>query len=694
MSLPLGALAFAPLGPEYIPAGLVAGFLSSIVANAVSALTGGNPLQISGPRASISLIMAGLLATMLAQGADRAQALVLALVCLFLSGLLQIAFGALRLGRAARYVPYPVFAGFVNGVGLVIILGQLAAALGLPATVAYTDLARHVTDIRPGSLLVAAATIATMIVLPRVKMKVPPIVGALFVGSIVHQLLFLTLGPDMTGPVVALPPAELPSPVLLARVLDLSSSDARMIAFAAPAILILAALSSLEAVMSSTALDALSGKRSNPDREMIGQGLGNLLGACFGAVPSTGAPNRGIANYRAGGRTRAAAFLHSVFLFALLMWGATLLALLPYAVLAGIMIMIGWGMTDGWSVRLARRYGGSFMGDCATMALVSGLTVFVNLAFAVFIGFCITIVLFLFKMSRPIVQQWRDRNQVRSRRVRPLAEEKLLAQRGHEIVIVGLDGPLYFGTAAQCREDIERGRGAARTIILDLRRVPEMDVSGARMLRQIRQDLRKENCDLMLAGLSADDRRRQYLDQAGIAAEFGAAGLVATVDGAIERAEQMLVGEAAEAWPVDLGNFGVLRGLDPAALDILRARLQPRRYGSGATIFRGGDASDGLHLISTGMVDIVLDDSAGSSVVRLATFQPGTVFGEMALLSGERRSATAMARTDVGSWFMSNEAYAALAAEEPRISNRLLINIGSELAERLRLTNAALQAQI
>lgn len=693
-SLPLGALAFAPLGAEYLSAGIAAGLLSSIVANGISVLAGGNVLQISGPRASTTLIMASILTALLSQDVGREHALVLALFCLLLSGILQISFGLVRLGSAARYVPYPVFAGFVNGVGLAIILGQLAAALGMPATISWTDLARHVDAIQLGACLVTLATILGMFFLPRITTKIPPIVGALAIGTGAHHLLRLVLDDERMGAVVLLPAVKLPSLGAISQMLDLTGVDFRILGAVLPAVFILAAVGSLESVMSSSAIDAKTGNRSNANRELLGQGLGNCVGACFGAVPSAGAPIRGMASFLSGGRTRTAAFLHSVALFCLFMWGVGLLALLPFAALAGIMIMIGWAMTDGASLRLARLHGGSFIGDCATMILVAGLSVIVNLAFAVFVGLFITIFLFLVKMSRPIVQQWRDRTVVRSRNVRSLAEEAILTGRREEIAIVSLDGPLFFATTERLREDIEHGRGAARTVVLDLRRVRDIDVSGARMLRQIQQDLRKNKCDLLLAGLPADDPRSLYLAQAGILQDFAPDRFVETIDHAIELAEDFILGGHIEATDFSLRNFEILRGLDESAIDQVRARLQTCNFAPGTQIFRAGDTGDGFHLITQGMVDVVIDGPGAGPLLRLATFKPGAILGEMALLTNQPRSATAMARTEVGTLFISNEAFETLAKNEPAVSNRLLMNLGAELAERLRLTNAALQAQI
>lgn len=694
MTVPLGALALAPLGPDYIQAGVVAGFLSSIVAGGVSAILGGNPIQVSGPRASIALLMGGLVATMLAQGAGRDQALVLSLICVFISGGLQVVFGLARFGNAARYVPYPVFSGFVNGVGLVIILGQISSAVGLPATIPWTQIAGHAEAVSAGACAVTLATMAAVRALPRIAPRIPPIIGALGIGIALHHALAATFGAAAVGPVVLLPQTALPVPHVVEEALAMPLAEVlKMLAAASPSILILALVSGMEAVMSSSALDAVTGGRSSANRELIGQGVANAIGACFGSVASTGSPNRGLANFRAGGRTRVAACLHSVFLLALFLWGGRLLALLPYSVLAGVMIMIGWSMTDFWPASVLRKHGRDFLGDFIVTALVAGLITFVNLAFAVFVGLCITGVLFLVRMSRPIVQQRRDRTQVRSRRIRALPDEVALTRRGQEIVVLGLDGPLFFGTSARFRSDLEREAAAARTLILDLRRVREIDVSGVRMLQQAAREIAKAGGAIMLAGLPADDARRAYLLKAGVTAAIPPERILETVDQALEIAEQNVLGPPADPPATPLEAFAVLNGMTARDLEAVRQRIGARRYAPGERIFTSGDRGDGFHLIRSGSVDIVLQAAERQPAIRLATFESGTLFGEMALLSGERRSATAVTRGAVETWFMSNEAFERMREEAPEAATRLLMNMGKELAERLRLANAALQAQ-
>ena len=166
-----------------------------------------------------------------------------------------------------------------------------------------------------------------------------------------------------------------------------------------------------------------------------------------------------------------------------------------------------------------------------------------------------------------------------------------------------------------------------------------------------------------------------------------------TVDHAIEFAEEQILGAAAETAVIDLADFNLLHGFTQTEVATLRSYLRERTFEAGETIFKGGEEGDGFHLIATGSVDIVLPPRAGEAAVRLATFEHGTIFGEMALLSGATRSASAVARSQVRTRFMPNAAFTSLKEAEPELATRLLMNIGKELADRLRLANAALQSQ-
>lgn len=695
MTIPLGALALSPLGPDYVSAGVSAGFQASIVAGAISALAGGSRFQISGPRASISLILAGAITIALSNGAAPQQAMVLGFVVVFLGGLTQILLGMARIGKAIKYIPYPVLAGFMNGVAVLIVLGQLAAALGLPSTMKWSAIGGHLSEISFPALAVTLATMAMMKLAPRLTTKLPAITIA-FVGGVgLDHILRLALGGTALGPLVGTLGGGFPTPATVQRMLDLPWGGAApgWLLAEIPTVLVLALVGSIESLLSAAAVDAVTGDNHNGNRELVGQGLGNCVGACFGGVSSTGAPIRGITSHRVGGRSRLAGVFHSLVLLALLLWGKPVLAALPYSVMAGIMIMIAVTMTDNWAFVLAHKSGRSFLADGAVVALVAVITVLANLAVAVFSGVILTLLLFMMHMSRPVVRRVFDRTETKSLRRRPLQIEAVLSSEGPRAVFMEMEGPLFFGTTERFREEFDRVvERAPSVVVLDLRKVRYFDLAGVRALRQAALRQKPAGFTLLLAGIEDRGARRNWLMAAGLGAVFPSRNIFPLLDRAVEAAENIILtgrdGGGEAEFP--LAEIDMLAGLSDTEIDHLSGLLRHCRYSTGESIFFSGDHGDGLFLLVSGAVEINLP---GDAPIRLAAFGPGTIFGEMALLGGKPRSADAVTLEPATAYWLSNENFLAFQSLRPAAAIRMLLNIGHEMSERLRLANVRLQAE-
>lgn len=695
MTIPLGALALSPLGPDFIKTGVSAGFHASIIAGIVAALAGGSRLQISGPRASISLLASSAVGTALSAGCTSQQALTLVYVVLLLAGCLQVVFGLAKFGRALRYLPYPVLGGFMNGVAVLIILGQLAAAAGLPASTRWTHIMAHRADICLPAILVTMATMAAMYFGPRLTKKVPAIIIAFVLGVLLDYSLRLILGNAATGPLVGLLGEGFLMPNVFGDALALpwNGPAAGWLLALAPTILVLALVASLESLLSAAAIDTAIGDRHNSNRELLGQGLSNIVSAGFGGVPSTGAPIRGIASYNAGGRTRMAGVFHSLALLALLMWGKPLLAALPYSVMAGVMIMIAISMIDKWTFTLARRNNKLFIADCSVVVLVAALTIFANLAIAVLSGVALTLVMFMLRMSRPLVNRIMDRTQIKSLKQRSIKLENFLSDEGHSIVILELKGPLFFGTAEQLRDEMDRLEARApKVIILDFQGVTYLDLSGGRILRQIGLTQKQKKRHLYLSGIKENSPRRAWLTAADVTTTIPPANLFPLLEPALEAAEELISSgvAAGEDKEIALTDLEVLSGLTPDDHAYLARILKRNQYSTGQRIFCKGQDGDGLYLLVSGLVEIILPAGKDESSLRLGTLAPGTIFGEMALLEGKSRSADTVALAPTVAYLLSNADYALLQKERPSAAVRLLQNIGIELSARLRFANSRL----
>ncbi len=698
MTIPLGALALAPLGPDYISLGVLAGFHASIVSGFVAALAGGCKLQISGPRASVSLITAVAIETVLRQGADRHDAMIVGFIVVFLVGVLQVLFGIFRLGQIAKYIPYPVLSGFTNGVAILIILGQIASVAGLSATMRWTEIARHGAEISPGSIAVALATMAMMKFGSRITKRLPAIVLAFFIGIALDQLLRLILGQEALGPLVGNLHGSLPRPEAVAQAMSLSwpVPTLRWLGMLAPTIMVLALVGSTESLLSAAAIDQATHERHSSNRELIGQGLSNMIGACFGSVPSTGAPMRGITSYQAGARSRMAGAIHSLAMLALLVGGSRVLALLPFSVMGAIMIMIGVSMTDFYAFSLARRRGRAYLADACVVALVTLVTVFINIAFAVLCGAILALVLFASRISGSVNYQVIDRTQSRSLIQRTLKAEEILSREGRRIVVLNMTGPLFFGTVNRLRDTVESlEERQPLVVVLDLRNVTYIDISGAKALTQIGRTLKQKNRRLFLAGVAAGHWRQEFILSTRVDEVIPRGSLYPDVESAMAAAEDLICGSTGGGEPMEitLDEMEALNGLGPVDIDHLSRMLVRAAHEPGEVVFRNGENGDGIYLLAAGQIEITAPSENGSPPLRLATIAAGNVFGEMALLDGKPRSANAVAMTQSVTYFLSNTNFMALDGQRPAVAVNILLNMGRELSERLRYSNARMVSQ-
>ena len=349
--------------------GAAAGLYGAIAVGFFASAFGGTRSQISGPTPSMTVAMAVIVTT-------HASTLTEALTIVVMGGLLQVLLGVFKVGRYVAYTPHVVISGFMSGIGIVIMLIQVLPFLGAPTSPegpmgAVRELPAALADINPGALAIALATLAVGIFWPpRLARLFPaPIVG--LIGGTLLGLFWLT-----DAPVIGQIPAGLPG-----LQLGLPSVDF-LIGAIHPAI-ILALLGSVDSLLTSLIADSLTGTRHKPNRELIGQGLGNMVAGLFGGLPGAGATMGTVTNIRAGGATQVSGMLRSILLVAFLLGLGRFVEPIPHAALAGILMKIGWDVID-WRLllrihRIQRHY-------LFVMLMTLGLTVLVDLVTAVAIG--------------------------------------------------------------------------------------------------------------------------------------------------------------------------------------------------------------------------------------------------------------------------------------------------------------------
>ena len=483
VALPL-ALAFGVASG----AGAAAGLYGAIAVGFFAALFGGTPSQVSGPTGPMTVVMAVILTETIALDPD--QGLAIAFTVVSMAGILQIIAGQLRLGRYFVMVPFPVVSGFMTGIGVIIISLQMAPLLGVASQSnpleALAALPEAFRSLSIPAFILGGSTLAALFLWPKRFQVLPPPLMALI------GLSALSLGADFSEvPRIGEIPRGLPSIIWPQISLEYFP---QMLGSAC----LLAALGAIDSLLTSLVADNLTRTQHDSDRELRGQGLGNIVAGLIGGLPGAGATMRTLVNIRLGGRTRVSGMLHSVVLATLMLGAAPLGEQIPLAVLAGILLKVGLDIID-W--RFLRRLHKTPPFSAGLMILVLCVTVFVDLITAVAIGVFIANLETLYRFSE---HQLTTMSIGRSAQDIPnlsADEEALLADANQRVLLYKLNGFMSYGLS----------RGIARrfssvsdyqVLIVDFTEVAHVDLSAGLTLSEMIDDAKERGRRVLLAGLS------------------------------------------------------------------------------------------------------------------------------------------------------------------------------------------------
>jgi MFS superfamily sulfate permease-like transporter len=700
-SIGYGVLALGALGETYIGPAVLAGLYSAvIVSGVVLALGQWMPINFA-PRSMIVVLFAAMVADTIVPAVrqdpanvDRTLALVVLLVAA--GGVFQALFGLLRLGNVIRYIPSPVMSGFQNAVALLLLLAQVNPLLGLRGSVPLLQLPSHAAQIQPLTLLVGAVTFLVIWYGSRLTRHVPPPIAGLVAGTaLYHVLMALGLGAHL-GPMLGTIPAVAPSLAPVATLPALVSDPylrAHWPAFLGAAAS-LALVASLDTLLCAKTAEALTGHRAAPSPQLLRVGAGNIVAGLAGAIPSGINLGSTTALYRAGGRSGLAPLVCALFVLAATVGLGWLIALIPRAVIAGVMVVVAVQLADRATfqrlVRLFRernQYWRVPALDLCVVALVTGVTIALDLVWAVSVGVAVAVFLFLFRMSRSIVRRTYRGDVVRSKRMLEPRLTEFLAEAGRCIVVFELEGPIFFGTAERLAREIEVAvLGDARFVILDLRRINELDSTGAGILLQTARRVRGAGKHLLFSYLDGNALAGRVARDAGLTGTPGT--VFADTDAALEWAEDALITghPSLDGAPPELAleDIAVFAGLTDAERAFIAAWLRRVDYKAGDVVIRQGDTDRSLYIVANGTTTVRVTAAGTGRQVRLASYARGTIFGEMALLDRQPRSATVTADNEVACYVLSEAAFQALLAQRPTIAARLLANLARELSVRLR----------
>ncbi|MBF6623354.1 MAG: C4-dicarboxylic acid transporter DauA [Pseudomonas stutzeri] len=521
------------------------GLYTVLVAAPLIALTGGSRFNVSGPTAAFVVILLPITQQFGLGGL---------LLCTMLAGLILIAMGLLRAGRLIAFVPYPVILGFTAGIGIVIATLQLKDVFGLNITEQpqhYIEqiglLVSSLPSAQLGDGLVAALCLAVLILWPRWVPKVPGHLAALTVGALAGLALeasglsVATLGERFSysidgvshpGIPPFLPdfawPWTLPGPDGQPLVLSFELLHQLL----APAFAI-AMLGAIESLLCAVVADGMTGSSHDPNAELLGQGIGNLVAPLFGGITATAAIARSAANVRAGAFSPLAAIIHAGVVLVAILWLAPLFSHLPMAALAALLLMVAWNMSEVPHVlktlRIAPR------SDVLVLLTCLVLTVVFDMVLAVGVGLLLAAGLFIKRMS-----DLTDTTSLRD------SQKRLFADLPEHVAAYTIRGPLFFGAAEKALSVLRRFNPEVKVVIVDISGVPMLDMTALAALENVLVDYRKQDIALIIVGCSSSVRLK--LRHAGIRSLPGHLHYVRDLAQSKQQAQRLLQ-ETAEPGP-------------------------------------------------------------------------------------------------------------------------------------------------
>jgi len=475
------------------------GLYTAIVAGTVAALTGGSKFQVTGPTAAFVVVLAPVVSRFGLSGLLTAG---------LMAGVLLVGMGAARLGRLVEFIPHPVTTGFTAGIATVIAVLQVKDLLGLhvarmperfPQKVAAMWAARGSAD--SSELAVAAATLALLLLAPRVTRRVPaPLLAlgtvalAVWAAGVPVDTLATRFHTSVGGRDIAGIP---PLPPTLQLPWGTGGLTFRLVEKLLPAAFTIAMLGAIESLLSAVVADGMTGKRHDPDAELVGQGLANIVAPFFGGIAATGALARTATNIRAGARSPLAATVHALVVLACILLFAPIVSYLPMASLAALLLVIAWNMSElphlVHVLRVAPK------SDVFVLVICYVLTVAFDMVLAVSVGIVLAALLFMGRMAELTharILQDEDGEEEEERRMLP---------RG--VALYEIAGPLFFGAAQNAMGALGAIAADVKVVILGLGRVPVIDATGLVALESALERLRRARKFVIVAGPLPEPRR-------------------------------------------------------------------------------------------------------------------------------------------------------------------------------------------
>lgn len=502
IAIPL-AMAFAiasGVKPEY-------GIYTTIIAGIIISLFGGSRFQIGGPTGAFVPILLGIVLT---------YGYFDLLLAGFMAGIILCLMGLFKLGNLIKFIPLPVIVGFTAGIAVIIFTGQIANFLGLTDVEKHEkfidnmkEIIIHISSINGYSITIAIICLITILATTRFLPKIPSALTGLLISTLVAFFFFgdkvPTIGSVYNGIPESLPKFEM-----------LEISWERMESLIGPAFVI-ACLGAIESLLSAVVADGMTKTKHNSNRELVGQGLANIVTPFFGGIPATGAIARTATNIKSGAVSRVSGVIHGLFVLLTLLLLAPFASAIPLASMAPILMVVAWNMSEKYHfVHLCKQKNG----DTLVLLLTFLLTIFTSLTLAVEVGLVLSVILFIKQTTKQFVTEkvLPDHSHEKQKLLANIVNDEHDCPQVH---IYTIEGPLFFGAANTFEDQIMKQlQRPPKIVILRVSKMPFMDSTGESTFRNIIEFIKSENGVLLLSG--AKPKLIETLKTNGLYEEIGA----------------------------------------------------------------------------------------------------------------------------------------------------------------------------
>ncbi len=519
VALPL-AIAFAiasGVSPEK-------GLFTAIVAGFIISALGGSRVQIGGPTGAFVVIVYGIVQK---YGVDGLM------VATFMGGIILMIMGFFKFGSAIKFIPYPVVIGFTSGIALIIFSSQIKDFFGLqmgsvPADflAKWTDYFHHFSKVNYYALCVGVGSLLIIIFWRKISQRIPGPLIALIVSTLVVKIFHLPV--ETIGSRFGEIPHLLPAP-------SLPHTSFEMVKNLIPSAVTIAALAGIESLLSAVVADGMIGGKHRPNMELVAQGIANVVSPLFGGMPATGAIARTATNISNGGRTPVAGIIHSVTLFAIMIFLGRWAGFIPLACLAAILVVVAYHMSEWRSFLMVLK---SPKSDVAVLLTTFGLTVVLDLTVAIQAGMLLAISLFMRRMSLVtnvgvITRELTDEEESDD----PNEISKREVPEGVEVYEI--NGPFFFGASYKFLEAMNAVGGKAPKVrIVRMRNVPAIDATGIHALKEEHNNSKKRGIAFIISDIHAQPLFA--LERADLLEAIGEENVLGNIDDSLNRAREIL----------------------------------------------------------------------------------------------------------------------------------------------------------